>query len=129
MADAIKSGAVQAFADGKPVQFNYKNQGWTNFNSSLPGFLSVETLWCPAPTPRLRPWKDGSEVPKQAIYREKGWMEGCWSLILGVSSAGIWVPFNSRVVTVGFNNALEHGEYSLDGGKTWAPCGVQEGGE
>lgn len=128
MADAIKSGAVQAFVDGRRIQFNYNNDGWRNFTSSLPGFLSVETLWRPAPTPRLRPWKPKG-VPVGALWRDA---DGSVYLILARVPDGIVMATCSGNGVSTYDTDIIAGDgtsHSIDGGKTWHPCGVQEGGE
>ena len=131
LADAIKSGAVQAFADGKKIQVAgiEHPEDWIDATPLDPNFCGQSIIWRPAPTPRLRPWKNGSEVPKLAIYRNKTWDKDAWSLITGAASTGIECSKYNQIVFISLEEALEEGEHSLDGGKTWHPCGVQEGGE
>jgi hypothetical protein len=127
IADAIKSGAVQAFADNKPIQFNYNNNGWKLFDKKSPAFASEEMFWRPAPTPRLRPWKP-EEVPVGALIRSKKYSTEHRWMIVGWNVATLFTS-NTALGPVDFDDCLSDFEHSLDGGKTWHPCGVMEGGE
>lgn len=128
MADAIKSGAVQAWIDGKNIQARIEGKdSWDEFEgySKRPAFTSPDLHWRPAPTPRLRPWKP-EEVPITAIYKA-----GKESTILRTTSykdsdsGGLYL----HNIPVNPTELFDSWVHSLDGGKTWEPCGVQEGGE
>lgn len=129
MADAIKSGAVQAFADGNPIQVeNYGTSDWTPFMHTDPEFHSPGWGWRPAPTPRLRP-RNPEEVPVGALWRDA---DGSVYLILARVPDGIVMATcdGKGVSTYDIDVIAGDGtSHSLDGGKTWHPCGVQEGGE
>lgn len=128
MADAIKSGAVQAWIDGKRIQFRREGKGsWDEFEgySKHPAFAEVAIHWSPAPTPCLRPWKP-VDVPVGAITKAHG-DELSASMIVGYSEQGVFLAQDNGAYP--FGDLLRFRKHSLDGGKTWAPCGVQEGGE
>lgn len=74
--------------------------------------------------PTLRKWKP-EEVPVGAQYRYKASPEER-SLILGVTAVELQLPMIVRNQSITFHRALEDGEHSTDGGKTWKPCGMEE---
>ena len=78
------------------------------------------------PQPKLRAWRNPTEVPAGAFYREKG---ATWagSLILGFWPGGVemlWDFPNLKQVT--WAELFREGEYSTDGFETVHPCGVME---
>ncbi len=104
---------MQAYVDGKEVEVEVKL-----LNSSC--WIPAETpcwdwnscIWRIKPTAKLRPWT-ADEVPLGAWIRFKkapydrhllGWVSG-------QADRELW---------------LEEREHSIDGGKTWLPCGVVE---
>lgn len=130
MADAIKSGAVQAFADGKKVQYAAIEHpdDWEDMTHSAPFFANPTIAWRPAPTPRLRP-RNPEEVPVGALWRDA---DGSVYLILARVPDGIVMATCDGKGASTYDTDIIAGDgtsHSLDGGKTWAPCGVQEGGE
>lgn len=127
MKDAIESGAVQAWIDGKPIQ--HKMPGplsqWTTVELTDPNFNNPSCFWRPAPEPRLRPWKP-EEVPVGALIRGKMFsIEHRW-MIVGWNIATL-ITSNPALGSLHFDTCLHDYEHSTDGGKTWAPCGVMEG--
>lgn len=78
-------------------------------------FLAVE--------PTLRPWKP-EEVPVGAVWKNA--TQRC--VILAVNAEGRVLMTDSFKGSVNFYNPimLQNGQHSLDGGKTWLPCGVEE---
>jgi hypothetical protein len=114
---AREAAAVMlAWADGKEVEFKL-NQGslWTtsSTNQELGFDWSVFTYRI-KPTAKLRAWT-ADEVPLGAWMRVKD------------SNCG-----HRRVLICGTYDELTRStwlstsEHSLDGGKTWKPCGVME---
>lgn len=76
-----------------------------------------------APEPKLRPWKP-EEVPVGALIRLKGnHCQHSW-LIVGYAHNEQQIAFGQT----GGRSIKDLGNYehSIDGGKTWAPCGVME---
>lgn len=130
MKDAVESGAVQAWIDGKPIQ--HKMTGplsqWTTVELTDPNFNHPSCFWRPAPEPKLRPWKP-EEVPHLARIRRKWWPGIEYSTIVGIGEGSVEYTTGGGCDSVRFDSALEHFTHSTDGGKTWAPCGVLEGGE
>lgn len=70
--------------------------------------------------PKLRPWRV-EEVPLGAQIRCKGAV--IRHVIVGMCGDGIEA---GRAFSAGVDWALVYCEHSLDGGKTWHPCGVEE---
>ena len=117
---------MQAFVDGKEVQRHGKH--WNPKESLKPDWSDInEPCWdfdnCYyriKPTPVLRPWT-ADEVPLGAWIKSK---HDHWkSLILEVDKLGKICVYGGTIFR---EAALEHHEHSLDGGKTWKPCGVEE---
>lgn len=81
------------------------------------------------PAKRYRPWTP-EEVPVGVIIRNKSDSGRYRSMIIGVTDCGhIISPVNQvNQGDMGFGTSedfLRHQEHSTDGGKTWAPCGVE----
>lgn len=130
MKDAIESGAVQAWIDGKAIQnktFNSAND-WKTVRPTDPNFSSPMALWRPAPEPKFRLWKP-EEVPLDAWFKGKNEIAfrlcyadlGMSAIVPTVASA------NGGHTTL--DQVFKEWKHSLDGGKTWHPCGVMEEGE
>ena len=117
---------IQAAAEGKTIQYCMGGD-WADANGSLE-FTSPSDCYRIKPEPRLRPWKP-EEVPVGALIN----MVGVWlsaSIILCADEAGIAVSgfgctprFSFEELTKTDRRTFTH---SLDGGKTWLPCGVEE---
>ena len=122
---------IQAWADGKTIQWretptssqwhDYSNKGSCNFSGSADEYRIK-------PEPKLRAWKP-EEVPVGALYK---WQNHV-AVILSVAD-GQKLCFLDRCgkITWNFLDAgvmCEESKHSLDGGKTWFPCGVMEGAQ
>jgi hypothetical protein len=110
------AAVMQAYVDGEEVQYSPK-QGkgssfWTTTDKPLWNWEHYDYRIKPAKT--LRPWT-ADEVPLGAWLRVKD------------SNCG-----HRRVLICGTYDELTRStwlstsEHSLDGGKTWHPCGVME---
>lgn len=130
MKDAIESGAVQAWIDGKPIEYTGDpTNHWTKFRGEEPPHFNTPIWhWRPAPEPKLRPWKP-EEVPLDAWYRGKNGIAFRIAFAdLGESAIAKTVA-NANGGHVTLDHVFKEWTHSTDGGKTWAPCGVMEGGE
>jgi len=76
-----------------------------------------------APTPKLRAWKP-EEVPMPCVLRNK--TTGNRFQVLAVILGGLYCVSNSANAFYPFSDLIASSEHSLDGGKTWLPCGVME---
>lgn len=79
-------------------------------------------LIAPWTEPKLRPWKP-EEVPMLARIRITSgslWVRS----ITGYTNTGVFL--SNQETTWTFEQVLESCEHSIDGGKTWKPCGVME---
>ena len=116
---------IQAWADGKTIQWretptsgqwhDYLSVGLCNFSGSADEYRIK-------PEPKLRPWKP-DEVPFGALIRVKA--SKVWHLIVGVCG-----DMGDLRAGHAFSGSLTwclfQAEHSIDGGKTWLPCGVME---
>ena len=106
-----------AWADGKEVECKYP-YGWDKVD--MPNWDWLAFTYRIKPTATLRPWTP-DEVPLGAWMRSR---QGIWrSLIVAVDSNGKIIVHYRGIER---EDGLEHYEHSLDGGKTWLPCGVVE---
>jgi hypothetical protein len=106
--EAIK--VMQAFVDGKTVECKFYTTGWSEMIEPAWNFQKCE--YRIKPTTKLRPWT-ADEVPLGAMIRFK--QAPYDRHLLG------WVS-----VQADRELWLQEREHSLDGGKTWLPCGVEE---
>jgi hypothetical protein len=117
------AAVMQAFVDGEEVQYSPK-QGkgssfWTTTDNPLWNWEHYDYRIKPAKT--LRPWT-ADEVPLGAMLRYKGNQQSIRFLIVSNMERGI-AGYNTHWP---YQALLEEMEHSLDGGKTWKPCGVEE---
>lgn len=117
----------RAHRDGKCVEFRFKHRedDWLRvdglFNGNEIEYLHSTYEFRIKPEPKLRPWRP-EEVPVGAQYRGDGWNLSERRLISQVYNNNVEVG-NS---TFTLNELLAMGKHSLDNGKTWHPCGVEE---
>ena len=107
---AREAAAVMlAWADGKEVECKY-SYGWERIDQPNWSWDALDYRIKPAKT--LRPWtKD--EVPL-----------GAWMRFKLLPSTRLII--SDVTLSINFKQWLEDREHSLDGGKTWKPCGVEE---
>ena len=101
---------MQAYVDGKEVQYEVPNKEWITTDQPAWNFISY--TYRIKPTPVLRPWT-ADEVPLGAWIRFKKVIDDR-SILAWTSTQrdrDIW---------------LSEREHSIDGGVTWKPCGVVE---
>lgn len=106
--EAIK--VMQAWVDGKQLEFRTASTGWQEVKHPVWDFVCY--YYRIKSTTTLRPWT-ADEVPLGAMIRFK--QAPYDRHLLG------WVS-----VQADRDLWLEEREHSLDGGKTWLPCGVME---
>ena len=103
---------MQAFVDGKEVEYKRHDGFWMLTTLPLWNWNSIEYRRKPAA--KLRPWT-ADEVPLGAWIRRKDALY-CGRRVMicetyDESTRSTW---------------LVTSEHSIDGGKTWLPCGVVE---
>jgi hypothetical protein len=114
-------GAMQAFKARRQIECRFRDTGGDVWK------LVVDPKWNwdlveyrIKPTAKLRAWT-ADEVPLGAWIKSK---HDHWkSLILEVDKLGKICVYGGTIFR---EAALENHEHSLDGGKTWHPCGVME---
>jgi hypothetical protein len=101
---------MQAYVDGKEVQYEVPNKEWITTDQPAWNFISYN--YRIKPTATLRPWT-ADEVPLGAWIRFKKVIDDRSILAWTSNQADrdMW---------------LDEREHSIDGGKTWLPCGVVE---
>jgi hypothetical protein len=110
---------IKAFGEGKTVQYNSPCGGWEDIQE--PQFFEAPVSYRIKPEYHLRPWKP-EEVPVGATIRDKSsnnlWLI-IWSTQTSIGMGGGKIHYSPRSI-------MEQCEYSLDHGKTWLPCGIEE---
>lgn len=101
---------MQAYVDGKEVECKY-TYGWVRIDQPTWDWFKFQ--YRIKPTKTLRPWT-ADEVPLGAWLREK---QG--------NDRGMFLMTHTRDQHYRMQLMSEY-EHSLDGGKTWLPCGVEE---
>ena len=101
---------MQAFVDGKEVEYKRHDEFWMLTTLPLWNWNSIE--YRIKPTPVLRPWT-ADEVPLGAWMRFKK--------VIDDRSVLAWTSTQRDR-----DMWLEEREHSTDGGKTWSACGVVE---
>ena len=106
-----------AWANGKIIQWRRRDQNeWHEIYIDSPGIILSwdwdEFEYRVKPEPKLRPWT-ADEVPLGAWMRFKHNPQD--RVLIG------WVS-----VQADRDLWLDEREHTIDGGKTWLPCGVEE---
>lgn len=121
--NAIKAlPLIQAAKDGKTIQkwdcgqwFDCTNQSDLSFRHSIAEYRIK-------PEPKMRAWKP-EEVPVGAIVKTND--TGSRWVIIGVNNEGqIAIAGDDEMWSPSW--VLSNYTHSLDHGKTWLPCGVEE---
>jgi hypothetical protein len=84
-------------------------------------FDGAPSIYTIKPEPKLRPWKS-EEVPVGALYKQRN--NAHRGLIVGIVGNNVQLGNGS-----GYDlerDLLRDYQHSLDHGKTWLPCGVEE---
>ena len=109
---------MQAYVDGNEVEFKWGSMDWNSTDKPEWNWSAYD--YRIKPTPVLRPWT-ADEVPLGAWMRHSG--QGWKAIIIDVTfdqQIGIHGSYFSPQFVFAYC------EHSLDGGKTWKPCGVEE---
>ena len=101
---------MQAYVDGKEVEYQIRGGHWVA--AMPPNWNWPNTQYRIKPTPILRPWTS-DEVPLGAWMRFKLIPSERYLITQSTLSLPLQQWFQDR-------------EHSIDGGKTWLPCGVVE---
>jgi hypothetical protein len=114
---------MEHFKRGGVIQVKHRTSDVTWVDEISPQWVN-HCDYRKKPDPKLRPWK-AEEVPFLAVIRRKDRTKGSmlFEIITGVSELSIYTVSNG---SWSFKSALNCGEHSTDGGKTWLPCGVME---
>lgn len=124
MKHLLESGKAQAFADGR-LEF-HSSFGW----ESLEGKADFDwnndryRIKPEKPESKLRPWRE-DEVPLGAWLRAINKSDvGDFEALLLRERDARYAYASGKGTT--FQDCLDNYEHSIDGGKTWKPCGVEE---
>jgi len=113
---------MQAFASGRYIESKGKQS--TNWQEDhFPSWNWEEYDYRVKAEEKWRAFTDTAEVPVQPILIRNSKQ---WTTILGIWSGGFLIAAETCIVKNTFDQCFDAGdEISLDGGKTWQPCGVK----
>jgi len=116
---------IQAWADGKTIQLQESNCVWVDANCL--DFSRPLCRYRIKPEKKLRAWKTSKEVPIGAAFKHKGIEDWVRYPVL-VTNEGIFFvhPSTNTDSPHRFTEIEREYLYTLDGGKTWSNCGVEE---
>jgi hypothetical protein len=121
--------AVKAWLRKEPIQFKDKNGKWGDVNNNYNIlFVDSEKIYRIKPQPEFRPWRP-EEVPLGCYFRSFQQKIAFQPVIYPDGTflrppncgtiGGVWIHCT-------LEKALDEYEHSIDGGKTWLPCGAEE---
>lgn len=128
-----KAELMLSYEPGQQWQWKWRdedvpNAPWHDY-SGEPIWAWDDYTYRRKPSPKLRAWRP-EEVPVGALIRRKE-KNTTRAVILGLDALGdnldscvLWPGRNGTWLRDDFQNCLRLNEHSLDGGKTWLPCGV-----
>lgn len=132
IADSLKAYERGLRGGMAGTQRRSKDMAWIDASDCEATLLRIK----PEPKPpQYRAWEAG-EIPHQCALRRKTFAKGAFIVLLGVhldvdSNPVLRVRDYNGDSKVNAMDALNHWDYSTDGGTTWKPCGVlvEEGAE
>lgn len=114
---------VQALAEGKTIQWSPGSYAEWKDTPEL-YFGNDPSRYRIKPEPKLAPWSCATDVPFPALFRWKDHVECPLHMLIAARwDDGFSAAYATGVQPVSFEVAFGDGEVSLDGGKTWSPCG------
>lgn len=118
---------VVAFHDGKTIQVKHNSVSGDAWEDCSRPTLSPDYSYRIKPEPKLRAWT-GSEVPIGAIVCSKNPKEhgNFRYLITGYSTGNVFVGAFGSSSACSLQSCFQDYNHSIDGGKTWHPCGIVE---
>jgi hypothetical protein len=124
-----KIEVMQAFEDGKKIEFLMPVNGWNEWlPAGEPNWNWETNDYRIKAESKLRPWKP-EEVPVGALMKTKSGNGGRY-MIVGLWDFGlkdfIQLGPPSEEGAISSVRAMNHWLHSIDHGKTWLPCGVTE---
>lgn len=119
--DCIK--VMQAYCDGAEIEIRSKRVLEDIWEAQEPNWNWSEFNYRIKPTSKMRPWK-AEEVPLDAWFCTKRDPKECFKLTRFNTTSGYIT--NTDDDGWSLTEALDNLMHSLDGGKTWLPCGVKE---
>lgn len=119
----------EAWEDGKTIQFRpNKDSKWHDWSVDVrPSFCCPSDQWRikpEPPQPKFRAWEP-DEVPVGCIVSLKhDTARISKSVLFHCNGVMVWTGFDVLNPNT-LNDALKWWDHSIDGGKTWRPCGVE----
>lgn len=122
VSDEEQAAAFLAWKRGEPCEFLNILDQWMPLDENT--WLKKSNSIRRKPAPKLRPWKP-EKVPLESWFRNIQ-SEGLFRLV-SVRKTYVLMGFNAKEGSEHtYESLLRNMEHSIDGGKTWKPCGVIE---
>jgi hypothetical protein len=113
---------IKAWAEGGTMEGLASNGEW--IPSDNWDFTSSPDKYRIKPKLKLRPWKP-EEMPLNAVFRHGN--NGYPTQWVDQSEHGLRLAVMGRTDSVyTWQDLLDHWTHTIDYGKTWSPCGVEE---
>ena len=114
---------VEAWWEGKLEIFDQFSGEWV-FAHACVWASEDPSRYRIRPQPKLRPWR-WDEVPVGAVIRKITTPSLQFLITMRWDNGLVYID-TSSIKTLSFQKAFDDCQHSLDGGKTWKPCGVEE---
>lgn len=121
-----RAEVMYAFGGGKTIESKSKeSNNWQE--DHFPSWNWEEYDYRVKAKKKWRAFRNADEFPKGIIKIKSKKSTSGWALIVGVGSYYLVGSAGDKLVKETFTECFNNGdEISLDGGKTWQPCGVEE---
>lgn len=115
---------IKAFGDGQTVECRVTNGSSSWAEESDPSWYA-DVSYRIKPAPKLRAWKDASEVPLRGLFRVKC-LASAKFIPIRCDNAGVYFASSDfKIFMVDYDDLITHYEWSAQG-TTFSPCGVEE---
>lgn len=123
---------IRHFANGGIVQSNYGQTSSRWNDDTSPNFTHPPIYFRKKPEAKFRPWTQADALPLVGVALLRGKRIpgneelGRISLMIGCGESEVVAYADAHPELLFYSEMLQRVECSIDHGKTWLPCGIQE---